>query len=70
VGGGVGRPDGLDKGYYVKPTILADVTPDMIVAREEIFGPVLVIQSYSDTEDAIDIANHTEYGLAAYVSGW
>ncbi|MDT5238149.1 MAG: aldehyde dehydrogenase [Mycobacterium sp.] len=69
VGGGVGRPDGLDKGYYVKPTILADVTPDMIVAREEIFGPVLVIQSYSDTEDAIDIANHTEYGLAAYVQG-
>jgi len=67
VTGGVGRPDGLEKGYYVKPTIFANVTQDMTVAKEEIFGPVLVIEPYDDVEDAIRIANDTEYGLAAYV---
>jgi aldehyde dehydrogenase (NAD+) len=67
VAGGTGRPDGLSKGYYVKPTIFADVTPDMTIAREEIFGPVLSIMGYDSEEEAIRIANGTEYGLAAYV---
>ncbi len=67
--GGVGRPDGLEKGYFVKPTVFADVTNDMTIAREEIFGPVLVVIGYQDTDDAIRIANDSEYGLAGYVSG-
>jgi aldehyde dehydrogenase (NAD+) len=66
--GGLGRPDGLDKGYYVKPTVLADVTNDMTVAREEIFGPVLCILGYDDLDQAVEIANDTDYGLAGYVS--
>lgn len=65
--GGVGRPEGLDKGYYVKPTVFANVTNDMTVAKEEIFGPVLSILGYDTVEQAIDIGNDTEYGLAAYV---
>jgi len=65
--GGTGRPDGLDKGYYVKPTVFANVTNDMTIAREEIFGPVLSILGYETLEQAIDIGNDTEYGLAAYV---
>ena len=65
--GGVGRPEGLDKGYYVKPTVFARVDNDMTIAREEIFGPVLAILGYDNLEQAIDIANDTEYGLAAYV---
>jgi aldehyde dehydrogenase (NAD+) len=65
--GGVGRPDGLDKGYYVKPTIFSDVDNRMTVAREEIFGPVLCILPYQTEEQAIEIANDTPYGLAAYV---
>ncbi|MDX6740821.1 aldehyde dehydrogenase family protein [Actinocorallia sp. A-T 12471] len=69
VAGGPGRPEGLDRGYYVKPTVFADVTPDMTVAREEIFGPVLVILGYADLDHAVEIANDTEYGLAAYVAG-
>ncbi|MEM1334528.1 MAG: aldehyde dehydrogenase family protein [Actinomycetota bacterium] len=69
VTGGVGRPDGLDAGYFVKPTLFADVTNDMTIAREEIFGPVLVMIGYEDDEDAIRIANDTPYGLAGYVSG-
>ncbi len=69
VAGGTGKPEGLDKGYYVKPTIFADVTPDMTIAKEEIFGPVLSIISYDTVEQAVDIGNDTEYGLAAYVSG-
>ncbi|NTD87676.1 aldehyde dehydrogenase family protein [Agrobacterium tumefaciens] len=69
VTGGLGRPDGLDAGFYVKPTIFADVHNDMTIAREEIFGPVLVIIAYSDEEDAVKIANDTTYGLAAYVQG-
>ena len=66
--GGTGRPEGLDKGYYVKPTVFADVTNDMTIAREEIFGPVLTIIPYNDIDDAIRIANDTPYGLSGYVS--
>jgi len=69
VTGGTGRPDGLDKGYYVKPTIFADVTKDMAISREEIFGPVLAILGYQSEEEAIAVAHDTEYGLAAYVQG-
>jgi aldehyde dehydrogenase (NAD+) len=69
VTGGLGRPDGLDAGYYVRPTVFADVRNDMTIAREEIFGPVLVIITYSDEEEAVKIANDTTYGLAAYVQG-
>ncbi|MCB1543883.1 MAG: aldehyde dehydrogenase family protein, partial [Rhodoblastus sp.] len=69
VAGGPGKPEGLDKGYYVKPTIFADVTPDMTIAREEIFGPVLSIMPYDNVDQAVQIGNDTEYGLAAYVSG-
>jgi aldehyde dehydrogenase (NAD+) len=65
--GGPGKPAGLEKGYYVKPTIFTDVTNDMTIAQEEIFGPVLVIIGYDDVEDAIKIANDTPYGLSAYV---
>ncbi|KUI41572.1 aldehyde dehydrogenase [Mycobacterium sp. IS-1590] len=67
--GGTGRPDGLGKGYYVKPTVFANVTNDMTIAREEIFGPVLCILGYDDLDQALEIANDTEYGLAGYVSG-
>ena len=67
--GGPGRPAGLDQGYYVKPTVFADVTNDMTIAREEIFGPVLCILGYDDIDQAIEIANDTEYGLAGFVSG-
>ncbi len=68
VTGGPGRPAGLEVGYYVKPTVFGHVTPEMTIAREEIFGPVLVVLSYRDEEEAIAIANDTVYGLAAYVS--
>ena len=68
VTGGPGRPEGLDKGYYVRPTVFANVRNDMTIAREEIFGPVLSILPYRSEEDAICIANDTAYGLAAYVS--
>ena len=69
VAGGMEKPDGYEKGYYVKPTVFADVTNDMTIAREEIFGPVLCIIKYEDEQQAIDIANDTEYGLAGYVQG-
>ncbi|MEN9933416.1 MAG: hypothetical protein RIS17_1989 [Pseudomonadota bacterium] len=69
VAGGPGRPEGLDKGYFVKPTIFADVTNDMTIAREEIFGPVLAMLPYDSEEQAIAIGNDTVYGLAAYVQG-
>jgi len=65
--GGSGRPDGLAKGYYVKPTIFSNVRNDMTIAREEIFGPVLCILPYESEEQAVQIANDTPYGLAAYV---
>ena len=67
--GGTGKPEGLNKGYYVKPTVFGDVTNDMTIAREEIFGPVLSIITYSDIDEAVSIANDSEYGLAAYVAG-
>jgi len=65
--GGEGRPDGLKKGYYVKPTIFSNVNNNMLIAREEIFGPVLAILPYQTEEEAIRIANDTPYGLQAYV---
>lgn len=67
--GGPGRPAGLDTGYYVRPTVFARVTNQMTIAREEIFGPVLCILGYDDLDEAVEIANDTEYGLAGYVSG-
>jgi aldehyde dehydrogenase (NAD+) len=67
--GGPGRPEGLDKGFYVKPTVFANVNNDMTIAREEIFGPVLVIIGYDDVEHAIAIANDTDFGLAGNVAG-
>ena len=69
VSGGVGKPEGLDKGYYVKPTVFANVTNDMTIAKEEIFGPVVSILGYDSLDQAIEIGNDTEYGLAAYVAG-
>ena len=69
VTGGTGKPDGLTTGFYVKPTVFADVTPGMTIASEEIFGPVVAIIGYRDIEDAVTIANDTDYGLAAYVRG-
>ena len=66
--GGVGRPDGLNRGYFVKPTIFSNVTNDMTIAQEEIFGPVLSLIGYKDEADAVRIANETVYGLSAYVS--
>ena len=67
--GGEGHPPGLESGYFVKPTVFVNVKNDMTIAREEIFGPVLSVITYEDDEDAIRIANDTEYGLHAYVSG-
>lgn len=67
VAGGEGRPDGLGVGYYVRPTVFANVTPDMEIAKEEIFGPVLCILGYKDEEEAIRIANSTRYGLSGSV---
>jgi aldehyde dehydrogenase (NAD+) len=68
VAGGPGLPEGVNKGFYVRPTIFADVTDDMTIAREEIFGPVLVIMGAKDEAEAVKIANDTPYGLAGYVS--
>jgi len=65
--GGLGRPAGLERGYFVKPTIFSDVAPDMRIAQEEIFGPVLAVIPYDAEEEAIEIANGTEYGLGGYV---
>jgi len=67
VTGGTGRPPGLQKGYFVRPTVFSNVSNDMTIAREEIFGPVLAILPYRDEEDAVRIANDTPYGLHAYV---
>lgn len=69
VAGGAGKPEGLDVGHYVRPTVFANVTNDMTIAQEEIFGPVMVLIGYEDDEDAIRIANDTVYGLSGYVSG-
>jgi aldehyde dehydrogenase (NAD+) len=65
--GGPGRPPGFNRGYYVRPTVFADVTSDMTIAKEEIFGPVLSMMTYDTEEQAIAIANNTTYGLAGYV---
>ncbi|MCZ4118165.1 aldehyde dehydrogenase family protein [Streptomyces sp. H39-S7] len=67
VAGGPDAPDGFDDGYYVRPTVFADVTPDMTIAQEEIFGPVVAILKYEDEDDALRIANGTVYGLAGAV---
>ena len=67
IAGGLGRPDGLETGFYVRPTVFSNVLPTMSIAREEIFGPVLSIMSYESEEEAIAIANDSVYGLAAYV---
>jgi len=67
--GGPGRPADKNKGYYVRPTVLANVTNDMTVAQEEIFGPVLVVIPYDTLDEAIEIANDTPYGLGAYIAG-
>jgi aldehyde dehydrogenase (NAD+) len=69
VAGGPGRPEGLERGYYVKPTVFAHVTNEMTIAREEIFGPVLAMLGYDSLDEAVAIANETEYGLAAYANG-
>lgn len=69
VAGGVGRPEGLSVGYYVRPTVFADVRNDMAIAREEIFGPVVSIIGYGDEDEAVQIANDTPFGLAGYVWG-
>jgi aldehyde dehydrogenase (NAD+) len=68
VAGGAGRPEGISKGYFVKPTVFADVRNDMTIAREEIFGPVLSIIPYEDEDDAVRIANESSYGLSGYVT--
>ena len=68
VAGGPGRPAGVEHGYYVRPTVFANVTNDMTIAREEIFGPVVSIMGFKDEAEAISIANDTPYGLAGYVS--
>jgi aldehyde dehydrogenase (NAD+) len=67
VAGGVEPPEGLDRGYFVRPTIFADVTPDMTIAQEEIFGPVLCIIPYDSEDEAVEIANGTVYGLSGAV---
>jgi len=67
--GGTGKPDGVTQGYFVRPTLFANVTNNMVIAREEIFGPVVTIIPYDDDEDAIRIANDTAYGLSAMISG-
>lgn len=69
VAGGPGRPEGLSTGYYVRPTVFADVDNDMTIAREEIFGPVLCILGYDDLDEAVALGNDTDYGLYGYVSG-
>ena len=69
IAGGPTRPEGLEEGYFVRPTIFANVSNDMTIAREEIFGPVLSIIGYQDDDDAVSIANDTDYGLSGYVSG-
>ena len=67
VAGGTGRPEGLNRGWFARPTVFADATPDMTIMREEIFGPVLAMMPFDSEEEAIEIANDTPYGLAAYI---
>lgn len=65
--GGPGRPEGLDAGFFIKPTIFSNVTPSMTIAKEEIFGPVLAVIPYATEAQAVEIANGTPYGLGGYV---
>ena len=67
VAGGPGRPDGMNRGFFVRPTVFADVTPDMTIAREEIFGPVLSVMKFGTEEEAVRVANDTPYGLTNYI---
>jgi aldehyde dehydrogenase (NAD+) len=67
VTGGPGRPAGFNRGYFVRPTVFADVTPNMTIAKEEIFGPVLSMMTYGTEDQAIKMANKTSYGLAGYI---
>jgi len=67
IAGGTGRPEGFNRGYFVRPTVFADVNNDMTIAREEIFGPVLAMIPFDTEEEAVEIANDTPYGLAAYI---
>ena len=67
ISGGTGKPSGLDKGYYVKPTVFVDVKNDMDIAKTEIFGPVLSVMPFETEEEAIKIANDTPYGLTNYI---
>jgi aldehyde dehydrogenase (NAD+) len=67
--GGPGRPQGLERGFYVRPTVFSDVHPQMRIAQEEIFGPVLALIPYDDVDEAVEIANGTVYGLGAHVQG-
>ena len=67
--GGLGRPAGMNRGWFVKPTIFGDVTNEMTISKEEIFGPVLSILPYDSVDHAVQMANDTVYGLAAYISG-
>ncbi|MCJ8159380.1 aldehyde dehydrogenase family protein [Sphingomonas sp. LaA6.9] len=67
--GGTGLPGNVNRGYYIKPTVFSGVTPDMRIAREEIFGPVATVMSYSDLDEAVAIANDTDYGLSAVITG-
>jgi hypothetical protein len=69
VTGGAGRPQGFNRGYFVRPTVFGDVASDMTIAKEEIFGPVLSMMTYETEDEAIAIANNTTYGLAGYVQG-
>ena len=67
--GGTGLPSNVNRGYYVKPTVFSGVTPDMRIAREEVFGPVATVMSYGTIDEAVEIANDTDYGLSAVISG-
>jgi aldehyde dehydrogenase (NAD+) len=67
VTGGTGRPEGLNRGYYVRPTVFANVTPDMRIAKEEIFGPVISLMTYKSEDEVVAEANNTVYGLASYI---
>jgi aldehyde dehydrogenase (NAD+) len=67
--GGTDRPADMNRGYYIKPTVFSGVTPDMRIAKEEVFGPVATVMTYNSLEEGIAIANDTEYGLSAVISG-
>jgi aldehyde dehydrogenase (NAD+) len=67
VAGGTGRPEGLNRGWFARPTVFADATSDMTIMREEIFGPVMAMMPFDSEDEAIELANDTPYGLAAYI---